>query len=261
VSNPPFLTSPLLAELPGIRHAFFTRRGGVSHGVYVSLNAGYGSGDEAANVAENRRRAAAVFDLGEDALNTAYQTHSNIALVANRGWSGQRPAGDAVVTAGLGVVCAVIAADCAPVLIADPHAGVVAAVHAGWRGALSGIIASAVAAMTQLGARPAHMVAAIGPCIAQASYQVGLDFLASFQGQGVDAEPFFIADADPSKRRFDLPAFVASRLAQSGVMACEWIGRDTVAGEDEFFSNRRAHLRGGGDYGRLLSAIALVEEA
>lgn len=261
MSLPPFLASSLLTEVQGVRHAFFTRLGGVSNGIYESLNAGYGSGDEASKVAENRRRAAAVFDLGEEAMNTGYQTHSDIALVAARGWSGERPVGDAVVTANGGVACAVLAADCAPVLVADPHARVVGAIHAGWRGALCGIVASAVSAMERLGARPSRMVAAIGPCIAQASYQVGLDFLASFQAQGIEAERFFIADADPSKRRFDLPAFVATRLAEAGVTACEWIGRDTVAGEDEFFSNRRAHLRGETDYGRLLSAIALVEEA
>jgi hypothetical protein len=261
VSRPPFLASPLLAEIPGVRHAFFTRRGGVSQGIYESLNAGYGSGDEAANVAENRRRAAAVFGVDEEALKTTYQTHSNIALMADGTWMGERPVGDAVVTRNAGVVCAVLTADCAPVLIADPHARVVAALHAGWRGALRGIVASAVSAMGGLGARPSRMVAAIGPCIAQASYQVGLDFLASFEAQGIDAERFFIADADPSKRRFDLPAFVATRLAEAGVMKCEWIGRDTVAGEAEFFSNRRAHLREDADYGRLLSAIALDEGA
>jgi len=261
VSVPPFLRSPGLAELPGVRHAFFTRRGGVSRGIYHSLNVGVGSSDDPSEVAENRRRAAAAFDLSEAALTTAYQMHSDIALTADRPWSPQRPAGDAIVTAKPGVICAVLTADCAPVLIADAEARVVAAVHAGWRGALSGIVASAVAAMTKLGARPAHMVAAIGPCIAQASYQVGLEFRDRFAAELGDADQFFAADADASKRRFDLPGFVAMRLAQTGVTNLEWIGRDTVSEHTEFFSNRRAFLHGQPDYGRLLSAIALVNEA
>jgi YfiH family protein len=251
-----FLTSPLLAAAPGIRHAFFTRRGGVSLGLYESLNTGFGSGDETSRVAENRRRTAATFDLGETALNTAHQVHSAICVHASAPWGAARPTADAMVSSTAGVICAALAADCAPVLIADSEARVVAAVHAGWRGALEGVVGSAIAAMTALGAQPGRMVAAIGPCIARDSYEVGEDFLGHFEARCDDAGKFFSPGAMPSKRQFDLPAFVTARLAAHGV-DCEWIGRDTVSEEGEFFSNRRALLRGEADYGRLLSAIVL----
>jgi len=255
--NPPFLRASTLAEVPRVRHAFFTRRGGVSVGLYESLNTGYGSGDETSRVTENRRRAAAVFGLGESALITAYQIHSNIAVVADAAWGASRPRADAVVSRQPGLICGAMAADCAPVLIAEGDAGVVCAVHAGWRGALSGVIAAAVAAMAGLGARPSRMVAAIGPCIAQPSYEVGLEFLARFQAEDRGTGRFFAPGDSRSKRQFDLAAFVAARLAQSGVTQVESLRRDTASEEGEFFSNRRAQLRGEADYGRLLSAIAI----
>jgi YfiH family protein len=257
MTGPPVLSSPLLAAVPGVRHAFFTRRGGSSKGIYDSLNLGRGSGDAPVDVAENRRRAAQVFGLGPEALNTCYQVHSARVLTIGRSFGESRPRGDGVVTARAGIVCGALAADCAPILIADGEARVVAAVHAGWQGALEGVVECAVATMAELGASPARMVAAVGPCIAQASYEVGLEFLERFEAAAPGAARFFAPGCNPGKRQFDLPGFVLSRLAGAGVTRREWIGRDTCAEEEAFFSNRRALKRGEGDYGRLLSAIML----
>lgn len=253
----PVVTSSLL-DSPGVRHAFFTRQGGVSGGVYDSLNLGRGSKDDPADVAENRRRAAAHLGGEPQALNTCFQIHSAQALVAHAPWGDDRPEADGVVTAVPGVICGALHADCAPVLIADPQACVVAAVHAGWKGALNGVVESAVAQMRHLGAEPSRMVAAVGPCIGPRSYEVGLEFLDRF----VEADPanssYFALGETADKRFFDLPAFVLDRLRVVGVIACEWVGRDTCEEADLFFSNRRAFKHGEPDYGRLLSAIVLV---
>ena len=250
----PVIASPLL-DLPGVRHGFFTRRGGVSAGVYESLNAGAGSNDDPDAVAENRRRIAAGFGSGE--LVTCYQVHSATALVADGPWPAGPPQADAVVSATPGVVCAALAADCAPILIADPEAKVVAAAHAGWRGALAGIVEATVRRMEGLGAERRWMRAAVGPCIGPASYEVGLEFRAAF----VKADPafgrFFASGATDDKRMFDLPGFVLDRLRAAGVERCEWVERDTCAEQTWFFSNRRAFKRGEPDYGRLVSAIML----
>lgn len=252
----PRLTSPLLDALPGVRHGFFTRRGGVSGGVYRSLNVGVGSRDRPEHVAENRARAAAVFEVSLPHLLTCFQVHSAIAVTAAEPWA-ERPEADAVATSTPGLVCGALAADCAPVLLADPEARVVAAAHAGWRGALGGIIAAAVEAMTKLGARPERIRAAVGPCIGLQSYEVGLEFLEEFQAKAPGSDAFFRPGARPDKRLFDLPGFVLQRLAEAGVAQAEWIGRDTYAEDAEFFSNRRALHRQEADYGRLLSAIML----
>ena len=249
--------SPRLSALPGLRHGFFTRRGGVSRGLYASLNVGRGSDDEPGDVAENRRRITGFFGVEPDALATVYQTHSAAAHVATLAWTAA-PEGDAVVTAAPGLICGAMSADCAPVLIADPEARVVASIHAGWRGALGGVVASAVAAMETLGARSERMIAAVGPCIGPQSYEVGLDFLDRFMADAPAAERFFQPGARADKRLFDLPGFVLDRLAEAGVGSADWIGRDTLAEETLFYSNRRAALRGEPDYGRLLSAIMLT---
>jgi len=251
------LTSPLL-DTPGIRHGFFTRKGGVSEGLYEGLNVGIGSRDDPGRVLQNRRRAAAYFDLDPTRLVTAYQIHSAKALIVEGPWTDRPQEGDAVVTAAPGVMCGALAADCAPVLIADPEARVVAAVHAGWQGALAGVVEAAVAQMTALGASTQRMVAAVGPCIGPSSYEVGLEFLERFTAAHPTNAGFFATSANPEKRMFDLPAFVLNRLHAAGVGACEWIGADTCAKPDLFFSNRRAFKRCEDDYGRLLSAIALV---
>ena len=259
MTDVPVLTSPLLASLTGVRHAFFTRQGGVSTGVYDSLNVGRGSRDDPASVAENRGRAAAVFGAEAASLATCYQIHSATAVTAEAPWGEtQAPQADAVATRTAGIVCGALAADCAPILLADPVAGVVAAAHAGWKGALTGVIEAALAAMADLGASPVRTIAAVGPCIGPASYEVGLEFLERFEAADWTNTRFFTVGATADKRLFDLPAYVLARLNAAGVTRAEWIGHDTLADEARFFSNRRAVHRGDPDYGRLLSAITLV---
>lgn len=253
----PVLTSPLL-DLPGVRHAFFTRQGGVSEGIYAGLNVGQGSSDASEAVAENRRRAAAHFGLPLGALSTCYQIHSAEALPADAPWGDARPQADGVVTATPGVLCGALAADCAPILFADPKAGVVAAAHAGWKGALTGIAEATVRAMQAKGAKPRDIVAVVGPCIAQASYEVGLEFLDRFTAADPANARFFAPGVSAEKRQFDLPGFVLSRIESTGIETCAWVGADTCADEARFYSNRRALQRGEPDFGRLLSAIALV---
>jgi YfiH family protein len=257
VSSLPAVTSPLL-DLPGVRHAFFTRQGGVSSGLYSSLNVGLRSDDEPANVVENRRRAAAYFGAPPQALNTCHQIHSATALVADAPWGEAQPMADGVVSAIPGLICGALAADCAPILFADAQARVVGACHAGWKGALAGIAEATVARMAELGAEPARMVAVIGPCIGPKSYEVGLEFLDRFVADDPANLAFFAAGETEAKRMFDLPGFVLARLSVAGVGACVWTGHDTCAEEDLFFSNRRAFQRAEPDFGRLLSAIALT---
>jgi polyphenol oxidase len=184
--------------------------------------------------------------------------HSATALVADGDWPAGPPQADAVVSATEGVVCGALAADCAPILLADPQARVVAAAHAGWRGALTGVVEATVSRMESLGADRNRLRAAVGPCIGPASYEVGVEFLERFVHFDPAYGRFFGPGAAPDKRQFDLPAFVLARLAAAGVSACEWAGRDTCAEPDHFFSNRRAFKQGEPDYGRLMSAIALT---
>ena len=253
----PVITSPLL-DLAGIQHAFFTRQGGVSTGIYEGLNVGLGSGDAPGDVAENRRRAATHFDVAPDALITAYQIHSATALIADGPWGDARPEADGVATNRRGLVCGALAADCAPILFADPRAGVVAAAHAGWKGALTGVAEATLEQMLALGARRPDIIAVVGPCIGPASYEVGLEFLERFTAQAPGNDQFFTLGEAADKAMFDLPAFVLHRLRAAGVETCEWVGRDTCVEEELFFSNRRAFKRGEPDFGRLLSAIALT---
>lgn len=250
----PVITSPVL-DLPGVRHAFFTRQGGVSEGIYESLNVGVGSKDDPEAVQENRRRCATHF--GAQSIVTAYQIHSATALVADGDWPAGPPQADGVVSATRGVVCGALAADCAPVLMVDPQARVVAAVHAGWRGALSGVVEAAIKRMEGLGASRRWVRAAIGPCIGPASYEVGIDFVKAFLDQDRANVKFFEPGQTHDKRMFDLPGFVLGRLNAAGVERAEWVGRDTCAEPEHFFSNRRAFKQGEPDYGRLLSAIML----
>ncbi|ATQ44094.1 peptidoglycan editing factor PgeF [Caulobacter mirabilis] len=258
MSKLPTLHSPLLSALPGVKHAFFTRQGGASRGVYDSLNIGRGSKDEPTDVEENRRRVADWFGLMPDALNTCYQIHSAKAVAAEAPWGAYRPQADGVVTNWPSIACGALAADCAPVLLADAEARVVGACHAGWQGALGGIVAGTVEQMARLGANPARIVAAVGPCIGQASYEVGLEFLERFEGERPGSAKFFAPGQAVDKRQFDLPGFVLERLAEAGVAQAEWVGRDTCAEPDWFFSNRRAFKQGEPDYGRLVSAIMLT---
>lgn len=250
----PALTHPLL-DVPGVRHAFFTRRGGVSEGIYASLNVGAGSRDDPAAVQENRRRAAE--HLGGGPLVTGYQVHSADALAVTGAWAGEAPQCDGVATATAGVICGALAADCAPILFVDPQARVVAACHAGWKGALFGVAEDTLKRMEELGGRRDRIRAVIGPCIAPESYEVGLEYVARFTQVDPAFDRFFAEGDSAEKRQFDLPAFVLSRLEAAGIEQRAWIGRDTCADGDLFFSNRRAFRQGEPDYGRLLSAIVL----
>lgn len=246
-----------LLDGSGVRHGFFTREGGVSTGLYGSLNVGVGSKDDPAAVAENRARVAGWFGRTADDLASCYQIHSAVARVAEAGWKGERPEGDATVTAAPGVICGVLTADCAPILLADAEAGVVGAAHAGWKGALGGIVHSTVSAMEALGARPDRMVAVVGPCIGLESYEVGADFQERFEHHDPGSARFFQPGVADDRRQFDLPGFVLWRLEQAGVGDAAWTGHDTRIDGARFFSNRRAHLDGEPDFGRMMSAISL----
>jgi hypothetical protein len=249
-----------LRDCPRIRHGFFTRQGGVSAGIYASLNCGYGSNDESSNVTENRRRALALIGLPPDALATTYQIHSADVVEVTKPWPLEaRPRVDAMVTTRPGLALGIGTADCAPVLLADPAAGVIGAAHAGWRGAVTGVVEAVVRSMVERGAQPARMRAAVGPCIAQASYEVGPEFPQPFLQQDAENRRFFV----PSKRAghfmFDLPGYVVSRLQRLGIGEAASVARDTCAEADMFFSYRRTTLAGEKDYGRGLSVIALAE--
>ena len=253
------ITSDALAG-DGIRHGFLTRDGGVSDGLFASLNCGLGSGDDQMKVLENRRRAAAQLDRAADALVTCYQIHSAQVVTVERPWRrDDRPRADAMVTCTPGIALGILTADCAPVLLADAEGRVIGAAHAGWRGAVSGVLDQTVAAMIKLGAAPQRIAAAIGPCIAQPSYEVGPEFPAPFLAEDAANAAFFLPAARAGHFLFDLPGYVAQRLARLGVMRVARTGGDTAAEPQRFFSYRRACLRQERDYGREISAITLAE--
>ncbi len=241
---------------PGIRHGFFCRTGGVSDGIYTSLNAGRGSNDRAVDVDENRRRVASHFGLALERLVSMHQVHSAEALTLEAP-PAEPPRVDALVTRTPGLALGVLHADCAPVLFADPQARVIGAAHAGWRGATGGILEATVAAMVASGAEPARIRAAIGPTIAQPSYEVGPDFPAPVLVGHPDAAAFFKRAPRPTHHLFDLPGYIAMRLAAAGVGAVDDLALDTYADDTRFFSYRRATHRGEPDYGRLVSVIML----
>ncbi len=255
--TPPMLQAAALAGIDGpmpVRHGFFTRRGGVSQGVFASLNVGLGSGDDPAHVAENRRRAAAA--LGAQALYTPYQVHgADVVVVEDAAMD--RVKADAVVTRLPGLAVGVVTADCVPVLIAAPARGVVGAAHAGWRGAVAGIVEATVAAFARLGAQPGGLVAAIGPAIRRDSYEVGEDVRAAVLDRDPRAGALFAPSDRAGHWLFDLPGFVRRRLRRAGVGRIADLGRDTLGEEELFFSYRRSTRRGEPAYGRQLSAILL----
>jgi polyphenol oxidase len=254
------IATDLLTGLGTVRHAFLTRSGGVSEGLYASLNCGFGSKDDPEHVAENRRRAAAAIGLPADALVTAYQTHSTrVAVVEWPHEPDNAPEVDAMITGRPGIALGILTADCAPVLLADAEAGIVGAAHAGWRGAISGIIEETVAAMMQKGAKPGRICAAVGPCIGPRSYEVGPEFPAPFLAQNEANARYFRPAPRADHYLFDLPAYVESRLHAAGVVAIERSHADTCAEPERFFSYRRTVLDGQRDYGRLLSIIALED--
>jgi len=248
-----------LLDAPGIRHGFFTREGGVSEGLFASLNCGFGSGDDVERVAANRARVAERLTVASDRLVTCYQIHSADAVVAETPWRREMaPRADGMVTTVRELALGVLAADCAPVLLADAEAGVIGACHAGWRGALTGIAESTVEEMRRQGARLDRIVAVVGPCIGRLSYEVGPEFPAPFLAAEPRDADLFIPAARPEHFLFDLTGYMLRRLRRLGVGAAATTGGDTAAEAPRFFSYRRACLRGERGYGRLISAIALT---
>jgi purine-nucleoside/S-methyl-5'-thioadenosine phosphorylase / adenosine deaminase len=251
------LESPLLSAVPGLRHAFFSREGGVSEGIYAGLNGGIGSRDNPAHVAENRGRMAARIHVPPDRFLTVFQVHSPDVAVASRPWdAASRPKADAIVTRTAGLAIGVTAADCGPILLADPKARVIGAAHAGWKGALSGIIESTVGAMEKLGAERANIVAAIGPLIRQPSYEVGNEFVERFVEADAENALYFLPGVRAGHAMFDLAGFIRKRLENAGVLVVDDTGIDTYS-DPRFFSYRRSVHRKETDYGRHVHAIVL----
>ena len=250
-----------LAALPGIRHGFFTRTGGVSDGIYASLNGGLGSHDDAAKVAENRARMAAALGVRPERLITAYQTHSRDVVTVAAPWSpDSRPRADAIVTRARGLAVAVTTADCGPVLFADAQAGVVAAAHAGWRGAFHGVLEATIAALEQCGADRSRLVVALGPMIQQPNYEVGPEFVARFEAADAANGRFFKPSARAGHALFDTAGYITARLKGCGIAHIEDIGRCTYGEPGTFFSYRAATHRGEPDYGRHVNGIALAQD-
>jgi YfiH family protein len=251
------IQSRKLAALNGIRHAFFTREGGVSEGIYASLNGGIGSGDDIAKVHENRRRMCEALDA--EHLITCYQIHSADVVVAGKAWSREDAArADGIVTKTKALAVGASAADCGPLLFADAEAGIVAAAHAGWKGALGGIAEATIAKMVELGASRGNIVAAVGPLIRQQSYEVGPEFVERFRATDPALQKFFIPSSRAGYSMFDLPRLIVSRLTAAGIREIDDLGLDTYSDEQRFYSYRRSVHRKEQDYGRLIAAISIA---
>jgi polyphenol oxidase len=247
-------------RLAGLRHGFFTRHGGVSDGPYATLNGGLGSHDRAAAVAENRARMAEALGVKAQALLTAYQTHSPDVVIVDNPWSADtRPHADAIVTRTPGLAIGVTTADCGPILLADPVARVIGAAHAGWRGALAGIVDSIVDAMKSLGAQPEGICAALGPMIRQRNYEVGPDLITRFTTKEAANACYFAPAARNGHAMFDLAGYIRSRLSRAGIRQVEDLALCTYGDAAQFFSFRRSTHLNESDYGRHVSAIALEE--
>ncbi len=258
--RPDPVRAPLLDSLAGqgIRHGYFTRQGGVSGGIYRGLNTGPGSDDDQELVRENRRRVAAWMRVAPERLLTCHQIHSPDVIVAKEPFPGPRPRADALVTDRPGLAICASTADCGPVLFADPEARVIGAAHAGWRGALTGVLENTIAAMEGLGARCADIVAVLGPSIGPRNYEVGPEFVDRFVEADAENEIYFTSSGKPGHALFDLNRYTVDRLRRAGVMA-EALNRCTYEEEDLFFSYRRGTHRGEQDYGRQISAISLED--
>jgi YfiH family protein len=253
------IQSEALARHDRIAHGFFGRQGGVSEGIYAALNCGLGSKDARDVIAENRRLVAEHLGANPDHLLTAHQHHSADAIIVSEPWTFETmPKADALVTATRGIAVGALAADCAPVLFADADAGIVAAAHAGWKGALGGVLEAAVATMEKIGARRSHIVAALGPCIGPDAYEVGPEFEAKFMAQSPENQRFFRRSSTAARPYFDLPAFVLARLGAMQIAKVESCTRCTYSYPDDFFSYRRTTHRSEPDYGRQISAIVLL---
>ncbi len=251
--------SSLLSAIPGLRHAFSTREGGVSGGIYESLNGGLGSQDDPAHVAENRRRMAAQMGVASEHFLSVHQIHSPDVVVATGPWPSDKPRADALVTRTEGIAIGVTAADCGPILFVDPTARVIGAAHAGWKGALTGVLESTVEAMEKLGAIRGGIVAAIGPLIRQHSYEVGGEFVERFLDADADNAVFFIPSVREGHAMFDLAGFIRMRLENAGVLMIDDIGVDTYS-DERFYSYPRSVHRKEPDYGRHIHAIVLERE-
>lgn len=252
------VSSPLLAAIPGLLHGFFTRQGGVSAGGFASLNCSLSGKDDVAAVQENRARAMAALGLPADALFSVHQVHGRAVAVLEQPWMAEaRPMADALVTRRPGLALGIVTADCAPVLFADAGAGVIGAAHAGWRGAVAGILEATVEAMCAIGARRARIAAAIGPCIRQPSYEVAADLRDAVLARDPRDARFFADGARADRWQFDLAGYCAVRLDEAGI-AHEVLPYDTLSNEQEFFSHRRNTLAKGGPIGHQLSAIAMT---
>jgi hypothetical protein len=253
------LQATSLAALGRIRHAFFTREGGVSEGIYASLNGGVGSNDARDHVAENRARMAAALGVAPEALLTAYQIHSADVVVAEAPWAASaRPRADAIVTRVPGLAIGIATADCGPVLLADGDARVIGAAHAGWRGALAGVTEATIVAMERLGAERGRIVAALGPTIHQPDYEVGADLVDRFRAADPANDRYFRPSARAGHALFDLPGYITARLAAAGIARVENLAQCTYADPQRFFSFRRTTHQGEPDYGRHVNAIALA---
>lgn len=256
------ITASNLSALAGVRHGFFTREGGVSGGIYASLNCGLGSNDERDAVIENRARVARHLGSTLDAVVTVHQCHSADAVIIDGPLTGPLtgplPKADAIVTRIPGLVVGALAADCAPVLFADAEARVVAATHAGWRGAVGGIIEATIAAMERVGGHRSRIRAAIGPCINQAAYEVGPEFEADLLARDATNSGYFRAFTIGGRAHFDLPGYIGGRLTRAGIASVEYQSACTSAKESTFFSYRRSQRRGEPDYGRQISAIVVT---
>ena len=251
------LTEKKLSNVKGIRHGFFTRKGGVSDGIYSSLNVGYGSNDTPCNVTKNRQ--IIIDTLGAESLNSVYQVHGNKVVRVYNGWSQEGgPKADAMVTDKPGTALGILTADCAPILFCDPKTKVIGATHAGWRGALAGVAEATIEAMCKIGAQPNNMIAAIGPTIGPRSYEVSASFLKPFLEQDRRNSIFFQNATQAKYFLFDLPSYITSLIKKKGLTNVRWTGHDTFADKDRFFSYRYSRFRGQEDYGRMLSVIMIA---
>ncbi len=257
--RPEPITVPCLSGVKGMAHGFFTRRGGVSEGLYASLNCGPGSSDNPESVAANRERAVTALGVGPCQLVSCHQVHSARAVRVDGPWRGSPPKADGLASATPGLILGVLSADCAPVLFADGAARVVGAAHAGWRGARAGVLEATVEAMVGLGASPKRIRAGIGPCIGPDSYEVGPEFKSDFISDDPENAEYFVSPRRDGPVLFDLPGYVRGRLARLGLERVDALSLDTYAHEDRFFSYRRVIYRGGKAYGRGLSAIVLKD--